>query len=471
MADVERILFLTGRLAERSLRSVVASLSESVGFEFEIEVIGVSVAALMHVGLIKNRLSLEGRSFDRAIVPGWCQGELNDLSKQFDIPFERGPKDLFDLPEFFGREARGQPDLDSYDIEIIAEINHAPNLTDREIMRMAGRYRDAGANVIDVGCIPGESWERAGQVTELLVEQGHRVSIDSFDRAEVELAVEAGAELVLSCKSENVGWLKKLPAEVVAIPDDPSAIDSLQATIDALEEQGTRFRIDPILEPIGFGFANSLQRYFEARKRWPELPMMMGTGNLTELTDVDSSGMNFLLAAVCQELSIHSVLTTEVINWARSAVAEFDVARRLVKHSLDEHVLPKHLDSRLIMLRDPKVYSLSWRELRQLAAEIEDNNFRIFVSGNEIHLMNREGHWYGKDPYEIFDRAAEKIQPLEQTHAFYLGYELAKAMTAITLGKQYVQDRALDWGLLTVDEISAHDRRRSDQTDQNAEPK
>ena len=76
-----------------------------------------------------------------------------------------------------------------------------------------------------------------------------------------------------------------------------------------------------IIEPIGCGFANSLQRYWQARQQWPDLPIMMGIGNLTELSEVDSAGVNFLLAGYCEELGIGSVLTTEVINWCRSAVA------------------------------------------------------------------------------------------------------------------------------------------------------
>lgn len=42
---------------------------------------------------------------------------------------------------------------------------------------------------------------------------------------------------------------------------------------------------------------------------------------------------------------------------------------------------------------------------------------------------------------------------MDASHAFYLGYELAKAVTALTLGKNYEQDRALRWGFLTVPEV------------------
>ena len=96
---------------------------------------------------------------------------------------------------------------------------------------------------------------------------------------------------------------------------------------------GVKYRIDPVIEPIGFGFAASLGRYLEVRRRYPDAEMLMGVGNLTELTDVDSAGLNVLLLGFCQEVGIRSVLTTQVINWCRSCVRELDLARRLVYHA------------------------------------------------------------------------------------------------------------------------------------------
>jgi dihydropteroate synthase len=189
----------------------------------------------------------------------------------------------------------------------------------------------------------------------------------------------------------------------------------------------------------------------------------MGVGNITEMVEVDSAGVNVLLAAICQELRIRSVLTTEVINWAASAVREFDVARRLVKHALDHRTLAKHVDAGLVMLRDPRLRDYGEDELQALAARLTDPNFRIFVERGEIHVMNRDGHWRGRDPFELFDGFTSDSGPLDASHAFYLGYELSKAVTALTLGKQYNQDQALQWGFLTVPEISAVERRHAAQ--------
>lgn len=456
----ERVLFLTGRLAENLVRRQVEVISQQFQFVGRVQVLGISVAALMHSNWLMGKLTDEPHGFDRVYLPGWCQGDIAQLSHRFGIPFHLGPKDILDLGEFFGQASRPQPPLDDYDIEIIAEVNHAPRLTERDIFEMAERFRQSGADVIDVGCIPGECWGRVGVVVRQLTQAGFRVSIDSFDRQEVETAIDAGAELVLSCQSKNVDWLSQCGVEVVVIPDEPTRLETLWDTAEQLRQCGCRFRLDPILEPIGFGFAQSLSRYFEVRRQSPQVAMMMGIGNLTELTEVDSGGLNALLAAICQDLRIQSVLTTEVIPWCRTAVREFDLARRLMKHAIDQRTLPKRVHSDLVVLRDPQVAAFGQEVLDQFASDLRDANYRIFVEADEIHVMNRNGYWRGQDAFELFDQFIQSDPTMETGHAFYLGYELAKAVTALTLGKQYRQDQSLRWGFLTVPERSAHERRR-----------
>jgi dihydropteroate synthase-like protein len=457
-----RYLFVTGRLAEHALRSVLEKLAPAAGFEAEVAVLPITVAALLHAEWMLRKLTIP-EGIDRVILPGWSLGDIRLLESHFGVPFERGPKNVYDLPEHFGRARRPAPDLSTYDIEILAEINHAPRLSDAQILAAAESYRRDGADIIDLGCIPGEPWTRAAEVVRILRGEGFRLSIDSFERSEVEAAVGAGAELVLSCNSSNIDWAPQLGVELVAIPDDPHRLDTLEPVIERLAAASAAFRIDPILEPISFGFAASLARYSEARRRWPDLPIMMGIGNLTELSEADTGGMNLLLAGFCQELGIRSVLATQVINWARTAVKEFDLARRMVYHAVNERVLPKHLSSQLVLLRDARLREMGPDEMQRLAESIRDPNFRIFVERGEIHVLNRDGYWHGRDAYELFDRFTIDSPGLDAPHAFYLGYELSKAVTAMTLGKQYTQDEALQWGFLTLPEVSAHSRRKSEQ--------
>ena len=275
-----------------------------------------------------------------------------------------------------------------------------------------------------------------------------RVSIDSLDPAEIRTAVAAGAELVLSINGSNVDVVPALAgtgARVVAIPDQGAGLDSLEPTIAALERAGVPYLIDPILEPIGLGFTASLERYAVARRTWPDAEMLMGIGNLTELTAADTTGVNAVLIAICQELGIRTVLTTEVIPWARGAVREIDVARRLMHYAVSGRTIPKGVDDRLVTVKDPEVLTYPETELRALQAAITDPNFRIFADRDAITVFNHERFVRGTDIQDIF----RQLDVDEPTHAFYLGKELAKASLAVALGKTYRQEGALSWGYLT----------------------
>jgi len=447
----EHIHFVTGRLAEHSLRQVLESLAPQVGFTYSIDVLRITVAALMTPRWVAERLEVPPEA-TRIVLPGYCEGDLAPVCNAVSIPVERGPRDLRELPEYFGRKPERQ-EYGAHDIEVLAEINHAPQLALAEILKEANRLRAEGADRIDVGCNPGETWSGVGEAVQALKDCGHRVSIDSLDPAEIEPAVRAGAELVLSVNSENREAAFDWGCEVVAIPDVPETLAGLDETIDFLAARGVRLRIDPILEPIGFGFAASLGRYLKVRERYPDAEMMMGIGNLTELTDADSAGINTLLLGFCQELGIRSVLTTEVINWARSSVRECDLARRLVHHAVRQRVLPKHIEPNLILLRDAKLLPVSSEELDALAEQIQDNNYRLFAAGDKIHLVSAGLHLEDPDPFRLFDRLlAAGRENIAAGHAFYLGFEMCKALTALTLGKQYEQDESLDWGFLTREE-------------------
>ncbi|MCE9548739.1 MAG: dihydropteroate synthase, partial [Planctomycetia bacterium] len=340
-----------------------------------------------------------------------------------------------------------------YDIEILAEINNAPQLTLAQILAEAQRLKGDGADLIDVGCDPGGTWVGVAEAVAALRAAGHRVSIDSLNPAEIGPAVKAGAELVLSVNRSNREAAKDWGCRVVVIPDDPATGAGMDETIEYLAAAGVPLVLDPVLSPIGFGFTESLQRYIDCRRRYPDAEMLMGIGNLTELTDVDSAGVNVLLLGICQELGIRQVLTTQVINWARTSVRECDAARRLVYHAVQRQTLPKHVDPRLVMLRDPETPSYGAEEIAHLAAAIKDHNYRLLVDDGRIHVLSGGGHLEGTDPFLLFDQLLQqRPKNLDASHAFYLGFELAKASVALTLGKDYRQDEALQWGLLTVDE-------------------
>ncbi len=465
----EHIQFVTGRLAEFALQREAAELSRRLGFDYTIDVLPITVAALMTPAWIARHLT-RCPAATRVLIPGYCAGDLTSIEHTCGIRVERGPKDLRQLPEYLGGGTMERAGYGEHDIEIIAEINHAPRLALDEIVTQARQLRAAGADVIDVGCDPGEPWSGVADCVQRLKSQGLRVSIDSLNPREIAPAVKAGAELVLSVNGSNRDAAADWGCEVVVIPDDPQTLSGLEETVETLAVARVPLRIDAIVEPIGLGFAASLERYFQVHRRFPDAEMLMGIGNLTEMTDVDSAGVNVLLLGICQELGIRSVLTTQVINWARSSVRECDLARKLVHYAVCQRVPPKHVDHGLVMLRDPKLTPFGSTELDELARQIRDNNFRVYAEAGEVHLIGRDLHLRERDPFLLFERLlhpgfggvgdAHEPRDIDASHAFYLGYEMAKAVTALTLGKQYRQDEALDWGFLTQREES-HRLRKS----------
>ncbi len=461
------ILIVTGRLAEPAMRRLLPDLESQFQLTIDLQIMPITVAALMSPAWIAKRLAIPERC-DLILLPGYCTGDLTALSQVTQLPIEIGPRDLRRLPEFFGGKMQPVP-LDDYSIQIVAEINHAPRLPVPQIIQQAIDLKADGADVIDIGCQPGMEWNEVGTVVRELVDLGMRVSIDSLNPQEIASAVRGGAELVLSVNSSNRQAAVDWGVEVVAIPDSPEDWMQVAETVEFLAANNVPLRIDPILEPIGCGFANSLSRYIQARKIWPEAEMLMGIGNLTELSDVDSSGVNFLLLGICQELGIRSVLTTQVINWARSSVKECDLARRLVHYAIQQKVPPKNLSDDLVCLRDGKLVPKTTNDIEVLCKNIRDNNYRIFNHEDKIHLLGSGQHWQDSDAFELFHQLMQTNPTnVDPAHAFYLGYEMCKATIAEQLGKNYEQDEALRWGHLTTDEVS-HRRLKRGRRDNTTE--
>ena len=456
-----RVLFVTGRLAEPSLRRVLAEMAP--GFAYDVTAMGITVAALMTTDWIARSLHVPPDT-DFVLIPGLCEGDPGVIAEKVGIAVQKGPKDLREIPGYFGRAAATKG-YGAWDIEIVAEINNVPRLSSDAVRAAAEYFRASGADVIDVGCAPGVAFPALGDVVRSLVAGGMRVSVDTFDAEEIRTAVAAGAELVLSVNGSNLEVARDLAgtgARVVAVPELGGALDTLDPILEQLDQWGVEYFVDPILEPIGFGFMASLERYAEVRRRYPAAPMLMGIGNLTELTAADSTGVNALLLAICQELGVRAVLTTEVIPWARGAVREVDVARRLMHYAVTQHTIPKGVDDRLVTVKDPAVLTFSEQELRALQAQITDPNFRIFADREGITVLNHERFVRTTDPGRLAELFAE-LDVTEATHAFYLGRELARASLAVTLGKTYRQEGALSWGYLTPPDEAVADHVRLTQ--------
>jgi dihydropteroate synthase-like protein len=448
---VGKTLFVTGKLAEPALRATLDRMAPD--FPHEVAVLRITVAALMTTAWIAKHLT-DVAGVDRIVIPGLCEGDVREIEDRWAVKAEKGPADLRDLPEHFGQQALRE-EYGAHDIRIFAEINNVPYLPREEVVRLAEYYRASGADVIDLGCSLDRKFDDVGEVVSLLRARGFSLSIDTLDPVEILAADRAGVDYVLSLNGQNLDVARELRATPVLIPDSPQELGTLDRAVDRLETLGRPYILDPVIEPVGFGFAAGLDRYVQVRARYPAAEMLMGIGNITELTDADTTGMNALLIGFCQELGIRQVLTTEVIPWARGAVREVDVARQLMYAARRRGVLPKRIDDRLLTVKDSRPKSYTEPELRALHQAITDPNFRIATTRDAIYVFNNRLFVSGTDIQALFDQLGVE----DPGHAFYLGRELMKARLALLLGKTYVQEQPLRWGYLTPEREDTPHRR------------
>jgi len=444
----DKLLFLTGKLAQPSLHKVLDEMAP-LPFDYHIHELGLSVAALMTDKMIARRLKPEHYAgFKEIIVPGRCRGDLIALSEQLGISVVRGPEEVKDLPIYFGGQ-RKQPDLSRYDVNIFAEIVDAPDRDIAGILARAQYYREAGADVIDIGCLPQEKFPHMEEAVVALHEAGFKVSVDSLELDDLRRAGRVGADYLLSLTEETYHLAEEVDAIPILVPAQPGSLESLERAMELMDKINRPWIADPILDPIHFGLTNSIVRYHQLRQRYPSADIMMGVGNLTELTDADTSGINAMLFGIISELGVNNVLATEVSPHARRAIKEADVARRMMYAAKEDSSLPRDLTADLLVAHERRPFPDSAEEIAALASNIKDPNYRIKVAEQGIYMFNRDGLMQESDPFAFYPQLDLKE---DVGHAFYLGAELARAQVAWQLGKRYNQDEELQWGCATTTE-------------------
>jgi uncharacterized protein DUF6513 len=438
----EHLLFLTGKLAQKRLQNILQEMVPTE-FTYEIRNIGVSVAALMTAQMISRRLS-DLNGVDRVIVPGLCRGDLSIASEELGVECMRGTIDLKDLPTFFGRDCK-PVDLSQQNVEIFAEIVDAPMVSIENILQRAEKYRIDGADVIDIGCLPDTPFPHLEDTVKILRDAGFKVSVDSLEEDDLLRGGKAGADYLLSLKESTLWIAEEVDSIPILIPEEHGDMDSLYRAIESFSKKRRPFYADAILDPIHFGFTESVIRYYELRQNCPDIKIMMGVGNLTELTEADTTGINAMLFGMISEMELNAVLATEVSPHCRTAVREANMARRIMFAAKKDSSLPKGIDSALLGMHARKPFPYNTDEINEFYKDVKDPSYRIQVSEEGIHVYNRDGINLSPNPFELFPKL-DSLQA-DAPHAFYMGVELGKAQVAWQLGKPYMQDEELDWGV------------------------
>src|SRR5262245_10750057 len=233
----ERLLFLTGHLAERRLAKAVAGLGLKDG-TWRIANVGVKVAALMTEAIVTKRLKgpLEA---DRVIIPGRARMDVGRLGTHYGVPFERGPDEIVDLPAYLGKGGRA-PDLSRHDMKIFAEIVEAPTIALDELVARALKHKAAGADVVDIGCQPDVEFPGLEAAVERLKSEGLAVSVDSGNVEELGRGARAGADYVLSLDEDTLDVVAGTACVPILVPKPHGDLDSLVRAIGKARAKGLR---------------------------------------------------------------------------------------------------------------------------------------------------------------------------------------------------------------------------------------
>ena len=254
-----------------------------------------------------------------------------------------------------------------FPMRVLAEIVDAPLMDEEAIVRLAKRYVKAGADIVDVGMVAGESHPSDAKRIVALVKRAVDVpvSIDSLDPAEIREAVRAGADLVLSGDAGNIEAIAPFASKVavVVIPTNqrqgffPKKAEERVAFLEETIAKAKRLGIskcvaDLILDPTDVLESFTAFRMFAQRN--PDVPLFVGVSNVTELMDADSVGVNALLARLSSEVGASILLATEKSDKAKGSVGEEATAAKMMFLAKKRGSVPKDLGVDLLVFKDKR---------------------------------------------------------------------------------------------------------------------
>ncbi|MDI6885704.1 MAG: dihydropteroate synthase-like protein [archaeon] len=508
-----RIILATGRKAEGMVRDAVRTANVARK-TCEVLTQDLDIAAFSTPKTLRKALEEHGGSekldCNLILVSGFCKADFSALEKEIAIPIRLGPRHAYDIGEAlqFAEETEFSPNAPAdvflaakrkemakqqlYELEsrvkeafslrgvkigggarmkVCAELVDATLMKEEEIHRTIEHFLKSGADILDIGVHIGAKPDAVKKAvkTALTVAPEVPLSIDTLDAELIRVGIETGVDMVLSLNKENISEvgdeLRGNDVAAVVIPDrdgTQKTNESLFANIKMAEEYGIkRIIADPVLNAIGYGIAESLYNYYSFRLRDKSTPLFFGVGNVIELMDVDSVGINATLAGIASELSADILFTPECSDKARGSVRELRVASEMMMLSKARKSAPKDLGLDLLMLKEKRsepVMRISDNRLivakKNETWELDPKGcFRIAiceVEGKEesdkkicaLHSPTGK-RIIGKSAPEIMDTILRLNLVSLLEHVSYLSRELTKAELALQLDRSYEQDEAL----------------------------
>lgn len=477
-----KVLLVTGRLAE----SLVKESAQGFAQDADVLVLDTDVAAFITPEML---LQAGPRGYDLILVPGAVTADFSRAEETLGSRIRLGPKHAADvgfvlkhigdvdlsrtvpacvlmeesmamdaLSHIDAIESRAIPALTikgtkvggGSRMKILAEVVDATRLSPEKLAEKVRYFQEQGADMVDLGlpldCTPqdvAKAVKIAREATDL------PLSVDTVLPELILAGLAEGVDMVLSLNGKNISLVGKAVAScgvpAVVIPGS----GSLEENLEAAEVLGIKVIADPVLNPPLHGLAASLESYTELRSIKPTIPLFFGVGNVTELIDADSAGINALLAAIGAEVSVSILFTPEYSEKAKGSVRELRIASEMMLLATERKTPPKDLGLDLLVLKEKKRKDvpLSPRPPRTLGASCDHpweedpaGSFEILLEGGRIIARGCGVQVEGTAAKDVLNTLIDLDLVTRLDHAGYMGRELEKAEIALALGKSYLQD-------------------------------
>lgn len=509
------VLIITGKLASTLVKKISANSSHNV----HVLIADTPIAAFLTPKSIINEIQkneIDTSYYDILLAPGLIRKDLTPVGDKLQIPVFKGSTDAADLDivldllhkiklspkkaadklieeelkrraiefiENFDKDIKKRDKLlkkpdnilvgnipvgEDFPQRVLAEIANAPLLSPSELLKRARYYVNCGADMVDLGMIAGENQaHKIPSMVNILKENlDIPVSIDTLQPIEIEAAVNAGVDMVLSLDHGNYEELlplleeEKIPS--VILPTNyrknwvPETWEDRVNYTEDLRRKCKNIEIiaDLILDPVN---SKSIVDSIIAARAYKERnrdPLFWGVGNVTELIDTDSVGVNALLSGIGMELGASILFTPEESGKTKGSVKELSISSQIMFLAKNRGSVPKDLGINLLVFKDKRRTSdiIEKLEVPVFTAQADtsfkpdpEGSFRIIIHNGlikAIHYINMEPVQavVGRTAKEVYDEILRRKLVSRMEHAAYLGSELQKAEIAVQLGKNYIQD-------------------------------
>ena len=357
---------------------------------------------------------------------------------------------------------------EDFPMRVLAEIANAPFLTDDELLRRAEYFVRSGADMVDIGMVAGETLDaRIPSMVKLLKKHlDVAVSIDSLNPVEIISAVKSGVDMVLSLDHGNweevIPYLEEKNIPAVILPTDfsqnwvPETVEERVKSVEELRNKCRKIDVlaDLILDPVNSkSMIDSIMACHKFKVKNRE-PIFFGVGNVTELLDADSVGVNALLAGIAMELGASVLFTPEESGKTIGSVKELAISSDMMFLAKNRGSIPKDLGINLVLFKDKRKIDGIIEDVDVPLVEAEEDykfqqdpagSFKIMVENGHIKAV----HYLkmvpqiavkGETAKAVYDEILRRGLISKLEHATYLGSELEKAEIASKVGKNYVQD-------------------------------